>query len=158
MVNLFLTDSSSIVPINIQFAMKYSPLLTILTLTLTPICSLWGDNPILRVLIQQNEKGKFIATFTKTGGDKACRAKFPGNSKRIIPGAFVQDIMASLSSIVIPAFPIPRRGNDGGLTTLELNGFLQSASFRWWTIPPPGWEPLDQIANKIWSLFLKDFN
>ncbi len=151
-----MTDSSSIVPINIQFAMKYSPLRTILTLTLTPVCSFLGNNQILRVLIQQNEKGQFIATFTKIEEDKDGRTKSPDNSKRIIPGTFVQDIMASLSTIVIPAFPKPIRGYDGGLTTLEINGCLQSASFSWWTIPPPGWEPLDQIANKIWSFFLED--
>ena len=135
--------------------MKRSQLDHVLTLTYQSICSLWGDIPILRVSIQQNEKRKFIATFTKEGGDKVCRASYPGNSKRVIPDSFVQDIMNSLSSNAIPPFPKPKRGNDGAFITLELGDFWGSASFRWWCHPPKGWELLGQIETKIWSLFLE---
>jgi hypothetical protein len=45
-------------------------------------------------------------------------------------------------------------GLDGETTQLALFGDLHSqVRFQWWSDPPPGWEPLVEIANEMRSAF-----
>jgi hypothetical protein len=49
----------------------------------------------------------------------------------------------------IPAFPIPIIGCDGGYTELEVGCYQRLSHFRWWSVPPDGWDVLDEIVGKI---------
>ena len=82
------------------------------------------------------------------------QSQYPSNSQKVVSEDVVNDILSSLARVKISPFPQPTMGCDGGFTILELGGYEGSASFRWWN-PPKEWKPLDRIANKIWSLFLK---
>jgi len=47
------------------------------------------------------------------------------------------------------SFPIPTIGCDGGYTELEVGCYQRLSHFRWWSVPPDGWDVLDEIAGKI---------
>ena len=63
----------------------------------------------------------------------------------------IDEIFETLSTLSIPAVPIPNIGCDGGYTELEVGGYTGLSHFRWWSVPPDGWEVLNEIAGKIIS-------
>jgi len=48
----------------------------------------------------------------------------------------------------IPAAPVFDMGCDGGFTEIEIGDYSGKAHYRWWSIPPRGWEELSKIAQE----------
>jgi len=63
---------------------------------------------------------------------------------------WVQGLWNKLASITIPALPEPIIGYDGGYTELIVEGRVR---YRWWSAPPKGWEPLDELADEVLKRF-----
>lgn len=116
--------------------------------------STW-DGPTLTIRIRKTANGRFVASFRKKGGIEETRAEYPNNSTKVVPESCVASIMASLAKVKIVPFPEMIRGCDGDFTTLKLGGYSGAATYRWWSAPKE-WKSLEQIANRIWSLFLKE--
>jgi len=72
------------------------------------------------------------------------RCRFP------VPNEWVKALCAELRTMTIPAVPEPVIGCDGGHTELTVEG---QVSYRWWSVPPKGWEPLDSLAKKVLGRF-----
>ena len=58
-------------------------------------------------------------------------------------------LLEKLEHACIPAFPAPQVGADGGFIELEIGGYSGKAHYRWWSVPPQGWEILNRIASEI---------
>jgi len=58
-----------------------------------------------------------------------------------------------LKRIQIPAFPEHIIGCDGAHYELET---LPRFCYRWWSVPPKGWEPLHALAKKVLDRFYKE--
>ncbi len=125
-------------------------------LGLTLISESTWNGPTLTIRIRQSAKGRFVASFRKKGGIEDTRAEFPKNSTQVVSESFVASIMDLLAKVKIVPFPEMNMGCDGDFTTLKLGGYSGAATYRWWSVPPKEWKSLDQIANRIWSLFLKE--
>lgn len=65
----------------------------------------------------------------------------------------VEKLLNRISNIKISASPDYDIGCDGGYTELESIFFKKNFHYRWWSLPPKGWEVLDEVAKKIidWS-------
>jgi hypothetical protein len=61
----------------------------------------------------------------------------------------LEAIFDRLRSIRIPPAPDYEMGCDGGFTEVEIGGYGGKAHYRWWSVPPEGWQPLDDIAKEI---------
>jgi len=70
-------------------------------------------------------------------------------TKILVDGDELDEVFDALSTISIPAFPDPNIGCDGGYTELEVGGYTGLSHFRWWSVPPDGWEVLNEIAQKL---------
>ena len=77
------------------------------------------------------------------------------NEIKLVPVSkkWVTSLLKRLEHTCIPAFPPPRVGADGGYTELEIGGYCGKAHYRWWSLPPEGWEKLDEIAMEIRNKF-----
>ena len=73
-------------------------------------------------------------------------------TKRMIDVKVVDDIFSRLKEIQIPAVPDFEMGCDGGFTELCVGDYSGKAHYRWWSVPPMGWEKLDIIAKEIIDL------
>ena len=103
------------------------------------------------ISLYQNSKGEFFLKGQPVrlprnwyGGENPNPVKEIRVSKRWVCSLFERLEYAS-----IPAFPSPQMGADGGFTELEIGGYSGKAHYRWWSVPPQGWEILDQIADEI---------
>ena len=70
----------------------------------------------------------------------------------------LQRFFSRLQSVSMPIAPLYNNmgGVDGTMYQLALFGDLHSAvRFRWWSDPPPHWQPLVSIAEEMLALFLK---
>ena len=69
-----------------------------------------------------------------------------------------QTFFARLQMISMPIAPLYNNmaGTDGTMYELALFGDLHSqVRFRWWSDPPPHWQPLVSIAEEMLALFRK---
>ncbi len=71
------------------------------------------------------------------------------SSKKKLASSDIDNIISLISKITIPAFPQHQMGCDGGFTEIEIGDYCGKSSFRWWSVPPKGWEELDAITTKI---------
>ncbi|GJL73331.1 MAG: hypothetical protein NMNS01_25300 [Nitrosomonas sp.] len=71
------------------------------------------------------------------------------SSKKRQVSSDIEKTIKLLSTIQIPAFPKHQMDCDGEFTELEIGGYAGKSSFRWWSVPPEGWEVLDEIVKKI---------
>jgi hypothetical protein len=58
-------------------------------------------------------------------------------------------VHSAISDFQIPAVPDFALGCDGHDVTLEIKRGFNVSCYSWWESPPPGWEPLDRIAQTI---------
>ena len=103
------------------------------------------------ISLYQNVKGEF---FLKGQPIREPRWPYcspnPNPIKEVrVSKGWVCYIFKRLENAVIPAFPAPQMGADGGFTELEIGGYSGKAHYRWWSIPPQGWESLDKIAIEV---------
>lgn len=70
-----------------------------------------------------------------------------------LPFEWASEIMCELRDLRIPAAPQSAIGCDGEYLELWTDGFGCKAHYRWWCVPPPGWEPLNEIARRILCMF-----
>lgn len=64
----------------------------------------------------------------------------------------VKNIFALLSNVTIAAFPEHHMGDDGDFTEIEVGDYAGKSHYRWWSVPPKGWEELNKVTDKIISL------
>ena len=65
-----------------------------------------------------------------------------------ISGEKIKNILSILENAVVPVFPEFLMGDDGTDYTLELS-IGHKVKFNWWSVPPKGYEPLDQFASQL---------
>ncbi len=99
-----------------------------------------------RIDIIRNKNGEYFSKYTVINED----LKKETVMTRLIVSD-VDKIIASLSKINVPAFPKHPMGFDGQYTELEIGDYSGKSHFRWWSVPPVGWEELDKITKKIIS-------
>jgi len=80
----------------------------------------------------------------------AKRTVRPRRLRFAVPAEWAQARCAELRAITVPAVPEPVVGYDGGYTELCVEGLV---SYRWWSVPPKGWEPLDALAREVLGWF-----
>jgi hypothetical protein len=94
--------------------------------------------------ITKNDAGSYTARFKGRDdtGEKVTIEKQLATNE-------IEAILGELRDMQIPAFPEHDMGCDGGFTELMVGGYDGRSHFRWWSVPPPGWEPLEEIVGKI---------
>ena len=61
-------------------------------------------------------------------------------------------VLQRISKLNIPAVPsFEIMGCDGGFTELHIGDYSGAANYRWWSVPPKGWEGLDEVALEVLS-------
>jgi len=88
--------------------------------------------------------GRYLAKF-KTWDDTGEVVTF----KNELPTRTVTDMLDLLPGIQLPAFPRHEMGCDGGFTEIEVGGDCGKSHFRWWSVPPDGWEELAQVTAEL---------
>lgn len=64
----------------------------------------------------------------------------------------IETLLRQLDRLTIPACPEHELGCDGGDTELEVAGFGGKSLFRWWSVPPAGWEEMNKIVEDMLAL------
>ena len=115
----------------------------------------WTDFDKDEISLYQNSKGGFFLKGRPVREPKKMyNTENPNPIKEIrVSKRWVCSLFERLEHASIPAFPAPRMGADGGFIELEIGGYSGKAHYRWWSLPPRGWEILDQIAGEIRSKF-----
>jgi len=72
--------------------------------------------------------------------------------KKPVSKIILEELLQNITTITIPAFPIHHLGCDGGVTELEIGRHSGDSIYRWWSVPPKGWEVLDELVDKIVKL------
>jgi hypothetical protein len=94
-------------------------------------------------LFKTLEGGYFIRHWKTRDGKRRSR-KIPLEARRIEP------ILEKLMQLNVPIAPEPVLGCDGDFTELHLGeDYAGGAHFRWWSVPPEGWEELDALTQQI---------
>ena len=107
------------------------------------------------ISLYQNFKGEFFLKgrpVRKPRNMYGCENPNPIKEIRVSK-RWVCSLYERLEHASIPAFPSPQMGADGGFIELEIGGYSGKAHYRWWSVPPQGWEILDQIAEEIRKKF-----
>ena len=107
------------------------------------------------ITLYQNSKGEFFLKGQPVRIPRnwyGCPNPNPIREVQVSKG-WVCYIFKRLEHAAIPAFPAPQMGSDGDFTELEIGGYRGKAHYRWWSIPPQGWEVLAQIAGEIHKKF-----
>jgi len=114
----------------------------------TEVC--FGDRiecaPQTYSLFREDSGGYFVRHW-KMGEDEKRRSR-----KYEVHGRDIDPLLKKISQLNIPASPEHVLGCDGGYTELEIGDYGGKSSFRWWSVPPPGWEQLDEIVQGILNL------
>lgn len=61
----------------------------------------------------------------------------------------VRQIISRFENLELPAFVKHQPGFDGGYTEIIYGGYAGKSHFRWWSVPPIEWEPLDQAVSDV---------
>lgn len=103
--------------------------------------------------VKQYDEGDIFCIYTRLNFDLEKIRK-----KRILDSHIVKELMTSLSSITIPAFPEHFMGCDGGFTEIEVGGYGGKSHYRWWSCPPEQWKELDSVTHKIINYCLEELD
>ena len=98
----------------------------------------------------KQESGRYFFRHWKLCEDEKRRSR-----KYDVREEDIEPLLKKLMQLHIPAFPEHELGCDGGYTELEIDSFRGKSAFRWWSVPPPGWEEMDEIVNNMLNLILK---
>lgn len=93
--------------------------------------------------IFKDKNGEYYSKYTRM--DKNLKKI---SSKKKLVSNDIKKTIKLLSTIQIPAFPKHQMGCDGGFTEIEIGDYSGKSSFRWWSVPPVGWEALAEITKK----------
>ncbi len=84
--------------------------------------------------------------------------KFPKPAKPVVRWKVkldpqqVNPLLDRLRKAKIPAMPQFEYGCDGEIAELSLGDYMGSASYRWWSIAPKGWEELEEVHYELMKL------
>ena len=109
----------------------------------------WGSpyDAMRRIDILRYKNGDYYSLCIKTNCDGVKET-----IKHQIKSSEIDLIFELLSTVQIQAFPNYEMGCDGGFRELEVGGYEGRSSFRWWSVPPEGWDVLDMITDRIISV------
>ena len=74
------------------------------------------------------------------------------STKHPLQACDVDPILVQLFKLKLPIAQELIPGCDGGFTEIELGDYWGGSKFRWWSVPPEGWEKLDQCVYKLLDL------
>lgn len=97
-------------------------------------------------LFKTDQGTYFFRHWRLCSDGKRRSSKFAVNKKDI------ELLLNQLLRLQIPAIPSQELGCDGGFTELEWGDNRGRAHYRWWSVPPCGWEQLDFIAQQMLGL------
>lgn len=69
-----------------------------------------------------------------------------------VPHATISKIEELISEVTTEPQEEKMMGLDGTTYHLEVSGFGRQAKFDWWSEPPTGWKPLDEIVGLLLAL------
>lgn len=102
-----------------------------------------------KISLKNTYKGAYLL-----GSEAGCRS---GEKRRhfrfMVPWDWAESVRNELENLSVPVSPWFEIGCDGGFTELICGGYAGRSSYRWWSSPPQGWEPLDRFAVKMFRLF-----
>lgn len=102
-----------------------------------------------KISLKNTYKGAYLL-----GSEAGCRS---GEKRRhfrfMVPWDWAESVRNELENLSVPVSPRFEIGCDGGFTELICGGYAGRSSYRWWSSPPQGWEPLDRFAVKMFRLF-----
>lgn len=101
-----------------------------------------------RVRMETSMRGGFL-----TGTEIPFAKRRPRRYAFAVPSDWALEIEQTLRNLRIPAAPEFLMGCDGGFTELWTGDCAGRAHYRWWSVPPDGWEPLDAVAQRILDVF-----
>lgn len=93
------------------------------------------------------EGGSYLIRHWKVDDDGKRRS-----IKYLLEASDVQPILKQLFKLNLPIAQELIPGCDGGFTEIELGDYWGGSKFRWWSVPPEGWEELDVLTQKILGL------
>ena len=114
--------------------------------------SCWAESSPLTVRIQRRSDGTLWIVGRKKisiGDGQLGALGSTIRTKRLLTCEQLDSILERLKELRIPACPEFRVGLDGGFTELVVGDCSGKAHYRWWWEPPEGWEPLNELAQKI---------
>ena len=74
------------------------------------------------------------------------------STKHDLQASDVDPILKQLFSLKLPIAPEPIKGCDGDYTEIHLGDHWAESKFRWWSVPPEGWEELDTFVSELLGL------
>ena len=74
------------------------------------------------------------------------------STKHPLQACDVDPILVQLFKLKLPIAQELIPGCDGGFTEIELGDYWGGSKFRWWSVPPEGWEELDTLVSELLGL------
>ena len=74
------------------------------------------------------------------------------STKHNLQASDVDPILEQLFKLKLPIAQELIPGCDGGFTEIELGDYWGGSKFRWWSVPPEGWEELDRLVYDLLEL------
>ena len=109
-------------------------------------------NPVVRIDILLTPSGEyFLKRVEATHKKNPDKETYRKTDKYQLNASDMVTLLKKLSNVTIPASPIHEMGCDGSFTELEIGDYNGKAHYRWWSVPPEGWEVLEEITNTIFS-------
>ena len=71
------------------------------------------------------------------------------STKHPLQASDVDPILVQLFKLKLPIAQELIPGCDGGFTEIELGDYWGGSKFRWWSVPPEGWERLDALVDEL---------
>jgi len=69
---------------------------------------------------------------------------------------WVNNLLSELKNANIPLWPPEALGCDGDFYSLSIGSSYGGATYKWWSVPPVGWEIFPKVARQIIDEFSKD--
>jgi len=104
------------------------------------------DEPETFSLFEDENGGYFIRHWMTRKDGKRRSTKYQLRTED------VDLILDEISNLNVPASPEHELGCDGGYTEIEIGDYGGKSLYRWWSIPPAGWEPLDALVERLLGL------
>ena len=95
----------------------------------------------------ETEDGSYLMRHWKVNKDGKRRS-----TKHPLQSCDVDPILKQLFKLNLPIAPKPFQGCDGDYTEIHLGDHWAESKFRWWSVPPEGWEELDLLVTKLLGL------
>jgi len=93
------------------------------------------------------EAGGYLIRHWKVDDDGKRRS-----TKYLLEASDVEPILKRILQLDLPVAPAFDTGCDGGYTELEIGEYWCKSIFRWWSVPPRGWEVLDDLTYELLRL------